>query len=122
MTDFQKDFIGLINSAFNGIVAEVSDDFDWNHAYNCAKSHQITPLLYYGITNSKLTIPAEIKSKFENATMQNIVLNQNQMYFLKVLFATFEKDSRKKFCAPLQSFPNGAIIAFPKNMISGMHL
>lgn len=92
MTDFQKDFIGLINSALNGTVAEVSDDFDWNHAYNCAKSHQITPLLYYGITNSKLTIPAEIKSKFENATMQNIVLNQNQMYFLKVLFATFEKE------------------------------
>ena len=44
---------------------------------------------------SQITIPAEIKSKFENATMQNIVLNQNQMYFLKVLL-TLELAHRER--------------------------
>lgn len=92
MTDFQKDFVGLISSALNGTAVEVSDSFDWDKALKYARKHQITPLVYYGIVNSKITVDSEIKAKFENATMQNIVLNQNQMYFLKVLFATFEKE------------------------------
>ncbi len=92
MTDFQKDFVGLISSALNGTAVEVSDSFDWDKALKYARKHQITPLVYYGIVNSKITVDSEIKAKFENATMQNIVFNQNQMYFLKVLFATFEKE------------------------------
>ena len=92
MTSFQKGVIALIKSALLGTKEDLPQDFDWQSAIELGKKHQITPILYYGALNSKIALSGETKAFFENYTMQNIVVNQNQMYLLKVLFAAFEKD------------------------------
>lgn len=92
MTDFQKGIIALIKSALLGVKATLPEDFCWHKAIEIGKKHQIAPVLYYGAINSKIALDGEIKTFFENYTMQNIVVNQNQMYQLKVLFAAFEKE------------------------------
>lgn len=92
MTDFQKGVIALIKSALLGTKEVLPSDFDWQTAMAIGKKHQITPILYYGAINSKIALSGETKAFFENYTMQNIVVNQNQMYLLKVLFAAFEKE------------------------------
>ncbi len=92
MTNFQKGVIALIKSALLGTKETLPQDFDWQAAIAIGKKHQITPILYYGTINSKVALDGETKAFFENYTMQNIVVNQNQMYLLKVLFAAFEKE------------------------------
>jgi len=92
MTDFQKGVVNLIKSALCSTKEDLPAGFDFSEAYALGKSHQILPLLYYGAVNSGIKLDSQMKALLENATMQNVLVNQKQMYLVKVVFAAFEKN------------------------------
>lgn len=83
--------LALIRSAITKEPAIISQDFDFESAYSIGISHQIVSLLYYGIRNSGIILPAAIKKKFFRTTVQMIVQSENQKMEIDKIFETFEQ-------------------------------
>ena len=79
MNQQRREILDLIKSCILGERAQVSDDFDWENAYNLGKSHQILPMLYYGAYNSQISIPEAIKEKLNLVAIHSIRKDQNQL-------------------------------------------
>ncbi len=92
MNDFEKGIIELIKSGLTGNIAKMPADFDWNTAYDFSNKHQIMPLIYYGVINSGLSVPADISGNMELVTYKHISYSHNQLYALDALFKAFDQN------------------------------
>ena len=92
MNGFQSGITALVKSALTGEKAEVSENFDWANALNTAKSHQIIPMLYYGVQYSGIAPPTDIMRFLELATFKNISVSQNQLYALEQIYKAFDEN------------------------------
>lgn len=89
MTQFQRDILELVKSALKSEKVIISENFDWEKAFELCKSHQILPILYYGALNSKLNMPKAIKDELEMYTFQCMAISTNQMYEIQKIKETF---------------------------------
>lgn len=80
MTDTQRGLILLIKSALTGEAVMLPVTCNIEEIVRCGKKHKILPMLYYGILNSEINIPEEIKSFLEADTFKNILKDQKQLY------------------------------------------
>ena len=92
MNHFQKGIIQLINSALTGSAAEIPDGFDWETAYKLGKQHQIIPMLYYGINNSRITPPEKTIERLEHGIYRSVFISQSQLFELSNICSRFDKD------------------------------
>lgn len=88
----QYGVLALIRSAITKEPAIISQDFDYEIAYNIGISHQIVIMLYYGIGNSGIILPEAISKKFFQTTVQMIAQSENQMTEINKIFETFEQN------------------------------
>jgi hypothetical protein len=88
MNHFQKGIIQLINSALTGSAAEIPDGFDWETAYKLGKQHQIIPMLYYGINNSRITPPEKTIERLEHGIYRSVFSFLSSLIFAVVLIKT----------------------------------
>lgn len=91
MLEIFETIILLIKSALTGEKVKISEDTDWKTILKLSKSHQVAPIVYYGIENSQLNIPNDIKEKFFNQVIQSIVVEQNQVLEFKSVSENFEQ-------------------------------
>lgn len=92
MTDFKRDFFSIIKSALTGEKVEISQNFNWEKAYKLAQSHRITPIIYYGVINSRCNITSELFEKIESKTYSGLSISLKQLYELEKLYEVFEKN------------------------------
>lgn len=92
MTDFERGIIDLVKAGVTEKSVSLSQSFDWEQAFKMALKHQIVPMLYYGVKNSKLNVPADILSKLELAAFSSVAVSSKQMYTLEEVFEAFEKN------------------------------
>ncbi len=89
---FVKGIVALVKSAFTEEKTVLSDDFDFESAYKIARKHNIVPIIYYGIINSGLQVPAEVMQKFFSDVCQNIAVCERQKFEISILKSEFEKN------------------------------
>ena len=90
MTDTQRGLILLIKSALTGEAVMLPVTCNIEEIVRCGKKHKILPMLYYGILNSEINIPEEIKSFLEADTFKNILKDQKQLYQIDLVRKAFE--------------------------------
>lgn len=66
MDKSKRIIISLIKSALYKTKAEFDDDFDWAKAESIIRGHNIYGLIYYGLKNSGIEIPAWLSKKYYN--------------------------------------------------------
>jgi len=88
MIDFEKNFIEIVKSALN-INCEVKIPEDWEKVTFYGKKHKVMPLLYYGISNAGLKMPAEIDAQLFRNTALNMAVNNKQLYELELIRKEF---------------------------------
>lgn len=88
---FQKDIFLLIRSAINREKVVLSDDFDWQLAFQTGQEHGILSLLYYGILNAGLEVNKNLLSTLRKQNLNNVLVGTNQQYAYKTL--------KDEFCA-----------------------
>ncbi len=92
MTDFERGIIDLVKAGVTGKSVSLAQNFDWEQTLKMALKHQIVPMLYYGVKNSRLTVPADILSELELAAFSSVAVSSKQMYTLEEVFESFEKN------------------------------
>ena len=70
MNSFGKEFIALIKGAVSGEKVHVSDNFDWNEAFELAMRHSIVPFIFYSVDAG--VVPSEVMSKFNAVFFQSL--------------------------------------------------
>lgn len=91
LNKFELGIIALVKSALTGKPAAICEDFDFEKAYELAKSHRIIPLIYYGIVNSGITVSPELNNKYFTATVQSLAVSEKQKASMARLCDEFEK-------------------------------
>lgn len=89
MREQQITFLYLIRSGLYGTKASVPLDFDWKHAIEVAKKHQILPILYYGIHNSGIKLEQQIQSEINAYVYRSAAIDCKQSYEAKELKSMF---------------------------------
>lgn len=82
--------ISLIKSALSGKPVAVPENTDWQTIFMLCRKHQITALVFYGITNSKLEF--DLKNDFFEAAMADVVIDNQQSVALMEMESAFEKN------------------------------
>lgn len=90
MNSFGKEFIALIKGAVSGEKVHVSDNFDWNEAFELAMRHSIVPFIFYSVDAG--VVPSEVMSKFNAVFFQSLAISENQIYYIKELSDAFENE------------------------------
>lgn len=93
MNEMQIGTLALIKSGLYGSEEKISPNLNWQQIFKIGQRHQIIPLLYYGIVNSKANVPSDIKNNFYNATVSAVLTDQNQQSALKQIFNAFEENN-----------------------------
>lgn len=91
MDSNQKAVISLIKSALTNQPVAVAETVDWDVIYQYAQSHQIVPLVYYGMVYSKLSFSQ--KQNFMDQTMQCVLIEQQQLNCLSEIEKTFSDNA-----------------------------
>lgn len=92
MNDLQKQVISLVKSALTGIKADNLGELNEREIYNIAMKHQILPLVYYGIINSRLKFEMEIMQKIERSFFTYIAIDRNQLNAISELSEKFSEN------------------------------
>ena len=91
MTDLQLGITALLRSALFGTQAQLPEAFDFQQALTLGRAHQILPLLFYGVQNSGLSVPTEVKSALRTATLQSAMVDQSQKTAGDAIFSALEQ-------------------------------
>lgn len=89
---FALGVVSLVRSAITGEKAVVPQDFDFEKLFDLARKHRVITLIYYGITNSEITLPTELNQKFFVAVCNYIALGKKQKLELFKLLDEFEEN------------------------------
>lgn len=73
MNAIHKNIIKLVKSGLTGDKVVLSSDLDWNAIMFLCQTHELIPLLYYGLQNSVDTPPNKLYDQLENLVVKYIV-------------------------------------------------
>ncbi|MBQ6893604.1 MAG: nucleotidyltransferase family protein, partial [Clostridia bacterium] len=90
---FMQAVVALVKSAIDGSRAELPSDIDWNQLYIYSKKQTLAPLVYYGLIESEIDIPDEIRQAFDKRLLSHILVDQRQQFELAKIYEAFDKDS-----------------------------
>lgn len=90
---FMQAIISLVKSAIDGSHAEITADTDWRQVFNYSKNQTLVPLVYYGILESDIDIPDEIKQSFNHCLLSHILVDQRQQFELAKIYEAFDRES-----------------------------
>lgn len=83
--------IKLIRYVLNGDIPELPSDIDFEKLFDFGKSHGIENMLYVGLRDLKIDVPAEIMKKFKTAYEMQIMVEATQAIELESIGEEFEK-------------------------------
>lgn len=92
MQELLKTIILLIRSAITGERVVIFENTDWEKVFKISKVHQVAPIIYYGIENSKLDVSKDIKERFFNSVMESLLVEQNQFLELERVSQKLEQN------------------------------
>ncbi len=93
MTAFQKDVLTLVKAALIPNTSVTLDDtFDWGALMSLAQTHQIVPLLYYGINKCSTKVPKAVLAEFKNETLVCIIADEKQNHTIKEVLDAFSEN------------------------------
>ena len=92
MQALQRGVIDLIKACLTQEKAYLGTDFDWAAAYQIGRSHDILPMLYYGIVQSEIQIPAELRDALRLETIKSAMLDQNQSREVEGIERSFQAE------------------------------
>ena len=92
MNTAKQIIISMIRSVIENKQCDISsDDADWKLVYMICQRAQITPLIYEAIEKSQYDVPEQIRNVFQQSAMYQVVLDQQQQYFIALLIEEFNK-------------------------------
>ena len=91
MTDLQLGITALLRSALFGTQEQLPEAFDFSPALTLGRAHQILPMLFYGVQNSGIVVPEDVKSFLRTATLQSAMVDQSQKTASEAIFSAFEQ-------------------------------
>ncbi|MBE6715156.1 MAG: hypothetical protein E7575_07785 [Ruminococcaceae bacterium] len=95
MTKQQRGIILLIRSALTGLGQELPADFDLTSAFDTAKKHGITPLVYYGARKCGVDTAPETVQRAFTVVCQSIMADEKQRAELTKLLDAFDRHNIK---------------------------
>lgn len=90
MTEFQNDVIKIVKSALTKEKIDISEEFDWQSCLKLARKHQIIPIMFYGIQNSGLIPPDDVKKEFESFLFSAAAIDVNQKFEISEIEKAFD--------------------------------
>ena len=72
--------------------ADIGSEFDWDAAYEIGYNHGILPMLYYGVVQSDIQCPAEMRNALRLETIKSAMLDQNQMREVEGIERSFQAE------------------------------
>ncbi len=100
MNSTVKNLLALIKNALGKEIVPVSDDVNWNEIFSVSSSGRITTLVYYGIKASGVTLPEDIRLKFEDKLYKSTLLSTVNDYEVSKLLQIFR--DKNIYHAPLK--------------------
>lgn len=88
LSSFEREFISLICGAVNNKRVYVSEDFKWDRAFDLAMRHNVMSILFYAAQANN--VPENIMNKIHSIFLKNIVISENQMYYISRISNAFE--------------------------------
>ena len=88
----EKDMISIVRSSLDGSVPNVSEDFDWEWAYNFAKDMQIIPLVCYGMEKLPNAFSTIESKKFLKSTISYSFFSECQDSEIESVLEAFDKE------------------------------
>ncbi len=92
LSSFERGTISLIKSALSNTCAEITEDYDFNKAYELSVAQQIVPIIYYGALGVKGFDKLEISKKFLLATAKLTAYSANQLELIDAVFSSFNQN------------------------------
>lgn len=93
MDNTQLSLIALIRSAIDDVKISLPfEDIDWNKVLYLSKKAQITGIIYESIKKNKIEVPKELLRKFEEHSLLQVVVDQQQEYHIGLLEEHFNKN------------------------------
>ena len=78
MQELHRGVLDLVKACLTQEKAYIGSEFDWDAAYEIGRSHGILPMLYYGVVQSDIQCPAEMRNALRLETIKSAMLDQNQ--------------------------------------------
>ncbi len=91
MTAQTKYVLNTINSAINGESFKPSSDFSVEALLELAQKHKITTMVYYGLFNSEIQLPPEIKKQLQMIVAGEVMIDQKQLGCVKEISQMFSQ-------------------------------
>ena len=79
MQELQRGVLDLVKACLTQEKANIGSEFDWAAAYEIGSSHDILPMLYYGVVQSDIQCPTELRDALRLETIKSAMLDQNQL-------------------------------------------
>lgn len=93
MTAFEKDVLALVKAALiPNTNVTLHDGLDWSALLSLAQSHQIVPLLYYGIKKCGAEVPSAVLAKFKSETLGCIIADEKQRHTVQEVLHAFSEN------------------------------
>lgn len=82
----------LVKSAIDGTAVKLPDGIEFNELFKLANEQQLLTLVYYGIENSNIEIPDDMRKTIEDKLLQYVIADQIQAKSLSSVLAAFEEN------------------------------
>lgn len=90
MQGLQRGVLDLVKACLTQEKADIGSEFDWDAAYEIGYNHGILPMLYYGVVQSDIQCPAEMRNALRLETIKSAMLDQNQMREVEQIERSFQ--------------------------------
>ena len=90
MQELQRGALDLVKACLTQEKANIGSEFDWDAAYEIGHNHGILPMLYYGVVQSDIQCPAEMRNALRLETIKSAMLDQNQSREVEQIERSFQ--------------------------------
>lgn len=88
-----RDILNVVKSAITNQPVQASGDFHLQFALDIAQKHKITTMVYYGLFNSGISAPAEIKKQLQMIVASEVMIDEKQLGCVKEISQMFSQNS-----------------------------
>lgn len=92
MNSLEKGVLALVKSALTGECYELPEDFDISKIVEVARFHQMSPMIYYGALNCKISNENPTIKKLATDTFAFSIVSEMQLIALNNICAVFEQN------------------------------
>ena len=88
-----RGILSLIKSAVTGELAVLPENFNWYAAFKYAETHQIIPIIYYGVHKSKIRLPEDLAVNMKHVLYDTVTISGRQDYELAEITKNFSANN-----------------------------